>query len=249
MIYEIGNCNEEEAREAFSKDHIAVLPVSAIEVHGNHMPCSTDILLATGVVKKIVRKLKADVILLPTIEYGQVWSLGDFPGSLNVTTPVLTQFIADIGRSLYRHGTRTFILFQGHLGNAPAVKAASRIFYDEFPDMKVFVFGSIGIDKAFDVLTTPRSHKTYLHGCEIETSMLMYLHPDKVDLSKAVVNYPDYPPDFDFTPSPWSTVTKTAVLGDPTAATVEKGKALVEAAVDNISTILNGYWEEKDKHN
>lgn len=243
MIYELMYCNEEEARNAFSKDHIVMMPVGAVEVHGNHLPCSTDILISTNFVKKVAENLDMNVILLPPVNYGQVWSLGDFPGSLNVTMPVLTQFIADIGRSLYRHGTRTFAIFGGHLGNAPAVKDASRILYEEL-GMKVFTFGHNGMEKAIDVLTTPRSHKVYLHACEIETSMLLYLQPEYVDMKKAIVNYPEYPPEFDVTPSLWSTVTKTAVLGDPTAATKEKGQALIEASVKYISGILNGYWQK-----
>lgn len=246
MIYELVYCNEEEAGIAFSQDHIAIMPVGAVEVHGNHLPCSTDILISSNFVKKIADNLDMNVILLPPINYGQVWSLSDFPGSLNVSMPVLTQFIADIGRSLYRHGTRTFAIFGGHLGNAPAIKDASRILFQEL-GMKVFTFGNEGMESAFDVLTTPRSHKHYLHACEIETSMLLYLQPEHVDLKKAIVNYPTYPLEFDVTPSPWSTVTKTAVLGDPTAATVEKGKALIDASVKHISEILNNYWEKKNK--
>ncbi len=246
MIYELEKCNEEEARIAFSQDHLAMMPVGAIEVHGNHLPCSTDILISKNFVKKVAEKLDMNAIVLPPVNYGQVWSLGDFPGSLNISMPVLTQFIADIGRSLYRHGTRNFAIFQGHLGNAPAVKDASRILFQEL-GMKVFTFGHNGMEKAIGVLTTPRSHKVYLHACEIETSMLLYLQPEYVDMTKAIVNYPVYPPEFDVTPSPWSTVTKTAVLGDPTAATKEKGKALIEASVEYISGILNGYWVKKEK--
>ena len=240
MISELVYCNEAEARTAFSEEHIAILPVGAVEVHGDHLPCSTDILLCTNFIKKLAEHINTNVILMPPVNYGQVWSLQDFPGSINIQMPVLTQFISDIGRSLFRHGTRVLVIAQGHLGNAPAVKDASRILYKEL-GMKVFTFSYNGMEKAYNILETPRAHHHYMHACEIETSLLMYLSPENVDLTKAVVNYPKFPAEFDFTPSPWSSVTKTAVLGDPTKASAEKGKALVEASIEYISSILNEY--------
>lgn len=239
MIYDLATINEQTAREAFAGDHVAILPVGAVEVHGNHLPCTTDVMICTRMARKLAEQLDRNVILMPPVNYGQVWSLRDFPGSMNVSGPVLTAFLADIGRSLYRHGTRTLVLMQGHLGNAPAVKDASRVLYEEL-GMQVFALGNQGWEQAKDVLTTPRAHPVYIHACEIETSWILYLAPEHVDMRQAVRNYPDFPPAFDVTPSPWSTVTKTAVLGDATAATPEKGKAMVEAAIAHMAALING---------
>ena len=201
MIYELATINEKAAREAFASKHITILPMGAVEVHGDHLLCATDIMIRTNMARLLAQKVNCDTILLPPVNYGRVWSLRDFPGSMNISNPVLVQFIAEIGRSVYRHGTRTLVIMQGHFGNAPAAKDASRVLYEEL-GMKVYVLGNQGWEDAKDVLTTQRSHKVYLHACEIETSWMLYLAPEHVDMKQAVVNYLKYPPAFDVTPSP-----------------------------------------------
>ena len=67
---------------------------------------------------------------------------------------------------------------------------------------------------------------------------MLYLAPDKVDMSKAIRQYPDFPEDFDYTPTRWSELFSTAVLGDATLATAEKGRAIIDSVVDNIVHLL-----------
>lgn len=57
-------------------------------------------------------------------------------------------------------------------------------------------------------------------------------------MSRAICQYPQFPPDFDVTPTPWTQIMETAVLGDATAATAQKGKAIIDAVVENIVSLL-----------
>jgi creatinine amidohydrolase len=94
------------------------------------------------------------------------------------------------------------------------------------------------VERVGHVLTTPRSHPALIHSCEIETSMALEVLPDQVHMERAVRDYPEYPFDFDLTPTPWRAVTSTGVLGDATAATAEKGWAIVAADVDLMVRIV-----------
>jgi creatinine amidohydrolase len=229
--------HEDEVKAALEAAPVLFLPVGAVEVHGAHLPLATDTLLAKGVTELAAKKIPGSLIL-PEIPYGQVWSLRDFPGSINIDDDILARFIADIGKSLDRAGAKKLAIVNGHVGNVAAIKEAARLLYGTC-GIKVYYFTYPGAEAEIErVCETRRPHKTYFHACEIETSYMLYLAGDHVDMSRAAPNYPDFPPDFDSSPSPWSKVLVTAVMGDPGAASAEKGKAIIDAVVDRIVRII-----------
>lgn len=230
--------NQSEAKKLLNLHPVALLPIGAVEVHGDHLPLATDDYLAQSVAELVDQKLE-NSILMPPINYGQVWSLRDFPGSVTVSDDTLAHLIADIGESLFQHGAAKLAVINSHVGNCNAIKQATRILYDRC-DLKTYSFTYPGAESVIrKVCTAKRPHKVYFHACEIETSYMLYLCEDHVDMTKAVANYPVFPPDFDVSPSPWSKVLKTAVMGDATAATRKKGKAIIDAVVKNIVSIIN----------
>lgn len=235
---QFGDLNQEGAKRTLAAGPVALLPLGAVEVHGDHLPLLTDLYLAEGVCRLAAERLPG-AIVLPSMPYGQIWSLRDVPGCLSIGEGTLSALLSEIGRSLYAQGVGKFAVVNGHVGNVSAIKAAQRILFDEC-DLKMYAFTYPGVEAAqAKVLTTPRPHRAYFHACEIETSYMLYLRPDKVDMSKAIRQYPEFPPDFDVLPSPWSKVMDTAVMGDATAATYEKGKAMIDAVVDTIVRLLS----------
>lgn len=229
--------NSYEVKEKITSSSIAILPVGAVEAHGPHLPLGTDNLLAERVAQRVADKVEAFV--LPTLPYGQVWSLRHFPGSINVSNESLISIIVDIGESLYRQGFRTFAMVNGHLGNQPALKDAARVLFTSCPDMKVFYFFYPGMNQAAkEVRETDSAHATYFHACEIETSYMLYLAPEFVDMSKAIKDIPQIPEDADVTPTPWEVFTESAVLGDATLATMEKGQYIIDIAISNMVHML-----------
>jgi creatinine amidohydrolase len=235
MIFDRLTTNE--AEEVLERRPVAILPLGAVEAHGPHLPLNTDNVLAEGVSRKVAERLD-DVIILPTIAYGQVWSTRGYAGTLTISNEVLTGMIVDIGRSLYKQGVRILALINGHMGNLVAMKEAARVLYEECP-LKVLYFTYPGISDTINrVCEAERPHPTYFHACEIETSYMLYIAPELVDMEKAVRNIPEFPPEFDVMSVPWTDVTQTSVLGDATLATAEKGKAIIDMAVDNIVRII-----------
>jgi creatinine amidohydrolase len=228
---------EDEVKAAVEAAPVLLLPIGAVEVHGAHLPLLTDTLLAKGVAELVAKKIPGSLIL-PEISYGQVWSLQDFPGSISINDDTLAHYIADIGKSLDRAGVKKLAIINGHVGNLTAIKKAARMLYG-ICGIKVYYFTYPGAEAEIErVCETKRPHKTYFHACEIETSYMLYLAGSYVDMDKAVTNYPDFPPDFDSSPLPWSEVMATAVMGDPKAASMEKGKVIIDAVVDRIVRIV-----------
>ena len=217
----------------------AVLPIGATEVHGNHLPVGTDSYLATAICDLLEKKVGADrLLVLPCVPYGQVWSLRAAPGTVDIPDDVLTPFLVNIAMSMYRAGVRKIAFVNTHVGNNNAVKAAMRRIWAGC-DMKVYGFTYPGAEEAIrQVCTTKRPHGAYFHACEIETSYMLYLCPDHVDMAEAVCRYPEFPADFDVTPVPWTDFMETAVLGDATAATAEKGEYIISRVIDNMAGYL-----------
>lgn len=229
--------NSFEITDRIAVRKIAILPVGAVEAHGPHLPLSTDNILAEEMADRLAEKI--DAFVLPALSYGQVWSLRNFPGSIDVSNESLISFTYDIGRSIHNQGFKSFVLMNGHLGNGTALKEAARKLYDEFPSMKVYYFFYPGMNEyANKVRETPASHGTYFHACEIETSYMLHLSPGYVNMEKAIKDIPEIPMEADSTPTPWETFTESAVLGDATLASAKKGEYILEKVLENMVKIL-----------
>ncbi len=229
--------NSVDVKEKIEKSKIAILPIGAVEAHGGHLPLGTDNILAERLAEKLAERVNG--LVLPTLPYGQVWSLRNFPGSINISNHSLINFIVDIGESLYKQGFKTFAMVNGHLGNATAMKEAARELFETCPEMKVLYLFYPGMNKAAaEVRETKSSHGTYFHACEIETSYMLYLAPEHVNMDRAITDIPEIPMSADVTPTPWEEFTSTAVLGDAKLATEEKGKYIIDIALDNMVKLI-----------
>lgn len=185
-------------QEVKGKERV-IVPIGSIEQHGPHLPLNTDTLIAEGVSKEIASRLNA--VIAPAVMPGVSVEHMDFPGTLSLSREVFIKKIKDICSSLGRHGFKEIILINGHGGNRKALK-------------------SLKITKV-KYLDIVRQIKGYDHAGEIETSLMLYLHPKKVRNSKIRRH------DFKFPgKDKWRMLeySKSGVLGDPTQATAEKGK-------------------------
>lgn len=234
---DFGNLTSFEAKELIKDTKTAILPIGAVEAHGPHLPLITDNILAERLAEKVAEETQAFV--LPTLPYGQVWSLRDFPGSITVSNESLISMLVDIGMSLHAQGIQIFVMINGHLGNQPALKDAARVLYERVPQLKVLYLFYPGTKKVIsEVKETPDLHGTFFHACELETSYMLYLAEESVKMDKAICDIPEIPDHVDVTPTPWQEFTKTAVLGDATLATKEKGEAVISVAIENMVKLI-----------
>ena len=256
-VIEWGKLTWPEAEKAVRQMPACILPLGAIEAHGPHMTLDVDNGICTEQSRRICEE--TGIILLPTIPMGQVWSLYRFPGTLTLSYYTLIAVVRDMLRSLYDHGFRVIFIRSHHYGNIPAVKQAVRESYEEFmgKDVKFVILEERGAMRsvAEQIRTSPCAHPVFQHACEVETSQALECCPECVDMERAICDYPQFTEDFDSTPTYWDMVTDTGVMGDATAATKEKGAALiaaeVSAMVQKVNYVLGEYWRshrsEEDK--
>src|SRR5699024_8380515 len=105
-----------------------------------------------------------------------------------------------------------------------ALKEAARVLYEKRSNMKVYYFFYPGMNEVVkEVRDSDNVHNTYFHACEIETSYMLYLAPEFVDMSKAINDKPNITDTTDVTPTPLAVFAYTAVLVDATSTTDDKG--------------------------
>lgn len=242
-VLEAETMTRPEVAEALSRRSLAILPIGSTEQHGPHLPLGTDTLLAQEVARRVGEATGA--LVFPPLPLGYAWVWRDIPGTLTVDEATLQQVIKDIAHSLHRQGLRTLVLLNGHGANESALKYAVRELADEIP-MKVLHFSYFNhFGEAAAVVESPKWHGTF-HACEVETSLMLAVRPDLVRMDLAVREYPDAPPTYGVSPVSMGSVSRSGVFGDPTLATAEKGRALLEAAVANLVEIIR-YAEENEQ--
>ncbi|MES2170993.1 MAG: creatininase family protein [Actinomycetota bacterium] len=225
-----------------TEDSIIVLPTGAIEHHGPHLPLSTDYLAADLIGRAVVDAAAAkghDIWLLPTLAYTKSDEHHWAPGTMWLNATTLLETVVDIGRSVANTPARTLVFFNGHGGNIALLQVALREIRRQF-GLRTFLMGA-GIQAHADQ-PGPDELGFGIHGGHSETSMILHLRPDLVDMSKAERWIPDHLAANELIKFNGGAVSfgwlsndfgPAGVIGDATAATAEWGKTIYERAIVN----------------
>lgn len=158
---------------------IAVLPLAAVEQHGPHLPLGTDAMIAHGLVERTAAALPADSpsLFLPVLEIGKSTEHKTFAGSLGLSWTTTIKTLLDIGDSVARSGIRKLIFITSHGGNMSSMEIAGRELRASHSMMVV--------STAWEKLGMERTDGADIHGGDLETSIMLALRPDLVDMDKA----------------------------------------------------------------
>lgn len=166
-------------------DWIAVLPLAAIEHHGPHLPVGVDAMIAEGMVDACIEALPPElpVTFLPTQEVAKSNEHIRFPGTLTLDWDLAIRSWIAIGQSVGRAGPRTLVLITSHGGNAAAMDVVAReLRVTENLRVVTTSWGRLG---AWQDIYQYDGPITDIHGGLSETSLMLALRPDLVDMTKA----------------------------------------------------------------
>ncbi|MCC6168012.1 MAG: creatininase family protein [Caldilineaceae bacterium] len=210
-----------EVQTFLARRPVAILAFGAHEEHGPHAPLQTDTLLAGELARRLAAAL--DLLLLPSIPYGETWSAGGYPGTVSLSFATVQAILADLGGSLAAGGVRALVVVNGHFGNhAPLEQAARGLHGQGFP---VLALDYPGLERlALEICESAAAAPGFYHADEVETSMLLACAPDTVQAARAVAEYPVFPAHYGLTPIRLHEFCRSGVFGDPRPATAEKGE-------------------------
>jgi creatinine amidohydrolase len=244
--YRLEELNWPQAQAAFEAGAMAVLPVGSLEQHGRHLAISTDNVLGDALAAASVQGAVARgvrVLVCPPLHYGYTMHNMDFPGTMTLRTETLLAVGVDLVTSLVHHGCQKIVLLNSHGSNWSILDLVSRQVMNRHPEVLVAAIFPIKMAAAeLEKLREAKQTGGMSHGCELETSLMLYLGPELVDMDKAVHDISQ--PDSRFY---WRDIlrgsrgvaladltrhaSRTGLVGDPTVATAEKGRQFFDLIV------------------
>lgn len=238
----------QEIREAIASGKDTVILVSAsIEQHGPHLPTATDTIIGYALAQGVARRL-GNALVAPVIRPALSRHHMDFPGSIALRLKTFVKVLDEYCACLKIHGFRNAVLFVSHGGNSDALKAF-------VPHIAKKVTPGLGLLAVYPVEKNTASLHAYLkkkgitparagvHAGFSETSMMLVLRPDLVDMKKAKPGLTEedfYRPEnlmkskLDSFVHGVKSQSRNGVLGDPTGANAEMGKELLERKIDDL---------------
>jgi creatinine amidohydrolase len=193
------------------------------------------------------------IYALPPVCYGKSNEHVGFPGTLSVSAATFMAVIRDLGASLSASGFKKLVLFNTHGGNAALVDVMARDLRAEFELRTFTLLGSGGAK--FEGLN-PQETAYGFHAGEWETAMLLSATPELVHTDQYTSNYiadiqkPELlKPEFSSANFAWLTrdIAESGVMGDPSAATAEKGEKWAEAAAQRVAEALTAMYHYENR--
>lgn len=231
------------------EDTVALLPVAAIEQHGPHLPVAVDSVINEGVVERTLARLPRHfpVLVLPTQMIGCSVEHLRFPGTLTSTPETLIALWTEIGHSVARAGVKRLVLLNSHGGQLQVMDIVARRLRIQ---AGLFCVGAMWSRMGMPPGLVPPLEARYgIHAGFVETSVMLALRPDLVDMTRAR--------DF---PSAWMVAENAAphlvpgggaaiawqaqdlnpagAVGDAARATAEAGHAILDHAAEKLAAML-----------
>ena len=170
-----------DADEIVGRDPVVILPLAATEQHGAHLPLSTDLDIALGLVGEAFRRLPPTVPawVLPPQPLGVSREHARFTGTLSVEPDLVASLIEQVGEAIATAGVRRLILCNSHGGNRRALGEAALRLRDS-RDMLVVEASWFQFPRPVNVEIPETEWQHGLHGGLVETAMMLHLYPDRV---------------------------------------------------------------------
>lgn len=219
---------------------VAVLPWGATEAHNYHLPYATDVIQCDHIAAEAARQAwekGGRVVVLPTIPFGVNTGQLDIKLCINMNPSTQAAVLGDVMDSLDRQGISKLVILNGHGGND--FRSMIREMQPIFPNLFVCLVNWYKLgspDEFFD--------QTGDHAGEMETSNLLHIAPELVTLDDAGpgrerrFRLSGLRSGIAWAPREWTRVTDDTGVGDPSAATAEKGRLYLECLVEDIADFL-----------
>jgi creatinine amidohydrolase len=227
---------------------VAIVPVGAVEQHGPHLPVAVDAAINAGIVARAVELMPQDfpALVLPMSPVGKSDEHLLFPGTLTLSHETLGRVWYELGESVHRAGLRKILFFNSHGGQPQLLEIVCRDLRVKRDMFALTAMWPRLIDATDLVDAAEIRHG--IHGGQIETSVMLHLHPELVDMARAE-NFVPVTVEIERETEllgrraayfGWQAqdLNPTGVCGNAAEATAELGKELVERAARGLVRLV-----------
>jgi creatinine amidohydrolase len=244
----LGEMTNPEVEAFLETHHTVIVPIGATEQHGPHAPLLTDVLIPQEVARRVAPKIGA--VVAPPVNYALSYPHVGFTGLVHIRIPTFMSLVEDLCHAFAASGFKRIIFLNGHYDNTYAIAYACANAAEKLAkDVKAFPINY------WDGMTPEESAQYFslekgLHANAAETSAILAINPNLVDLERANAEFPPFPKftvtntgavhtAFFFT-SPGSVhwATKSGTWGDARHSTAEIGEKYIEVGVKSTLAVL-----------
>ncbi len=243
----LGHLSWIAAEERMKNTPIVIIPFGAgAKEHGPHLPMNADQAVMDYLIEQAVSA--ENVIVTPPVLHGWFPAFRGFPGTEVSDPDVFRQYVQQIAESLVRQGAQRIVFLNMGIFRAtglPLSIAAREVRVETGVPTLVVNWDDLETDEAASVF----EQKSGGHADEVETSINLYLQPEKVDMSLAIKDYREhlkkeyggYRPGLFSKDKSDPFYSESGLSGDPTLATAEKGKKVLQIMSKEWLSILRGF--------
>ncbi|HEU5461850.1 MAG TPA: creatininase family protein [Nitrososphaeraceae archaeon] len=231
-IYGLSNIEIENWKK---KSDQIIIPIGSLEQHGPHLPVSTDTIIIEYLAKKIAEKIQS--LYIPAITFGISFEHEPL-FNISLSNNTFSNLIGDICVSLAKYGMNNIILLNGHHGNMGSMYYISQNISHKVPsNIHLNFINYWNLMNDFD------------HAGEIETSLLLAINTKMVKMKMARANTKEIGgskvaySSLTSIPGSFPKITGNGVWGDPTKASIKKGRSLLVGLMQKLEQTLIEFRE------
>jgi creatinine amidohydrolase len=222
-------------------DAIGLIPTGALEQHGPHLPLGTDFMVAEALARAVADKLPVPVVVTPALRAGLSDHHLAFPGTVSLSHDTFRGWVEAHIAGLERIGIERVAVFSGHGGNFAFIGELAAEHTSRSGPTRVIAYDDLfGFVRVMDEAARAcgvEAPETDVHAGALETSVGVALFDGLVGDHEGVEGYTAAEPGW--TDRIWAdgiaALTSTGVLGDPSGATADAGRAIFDALVDELA--------------
>jgi len=231
-----------------NRNTIIIVPFSAIEQHGPHLPLGTDKIILDKILNKFCKKnsKSRDFLVLPNLSIGSSSEHRSFEGTLSVNSLNYINFCINYLENIFSKKFYKFVFLNSHGGQTSHIEIVAKELKAKFKKSKIikanyFLFS--GYEKIISINELSHGY----HGGEFETSLMLYLDKENVRIKK--IKKGSLSPDYKSknligyeknVKLQWDTenISKTGIIGNPLNASSLKGEKLTKITISTIEKII-----------
>jgi creatinine amidohydrolase len=230
------------------RPEVVVIPVGSTEQHAYHLPYGTDTWRVAEHCRRaaeVANAAGARVVVMPAMPFGVNSNFTAYPFTVRLRVETLMAVVTDLVTELDRDGIRKILIVNGHGGNVWPLRALTRQIHGKIAGMVAVVDAGGYVPEEVSREVWERGEG--MHAGEGETSEILFLRPETVRMEAALPPTVSQPciSTLDAIKATyvkwWHDFTDTGGVGDPTAASAEKGRRWLEASAEVLGAFLKEF--------